>query len=165
MIYSGSDLKFRVEATMQGFSMKDDYFTITIKNKWGHIKYTITKDECFCDSEDNFYFTVENVSTGSYFAFFAASVPDDDYDKNKRNIIDKQPLYTVDSCGCKVVSKDCDCGKDCDCHVGTLKVSYKQVWTTNVDDGMYLADNDGNLILTADGKRIQFLTTPKTDEE
>lgn len=155
MIYSGSDLKFHVECQLVGFSMEDNDFFIVIKNRWGQTRYTITKEECFRDENDGFYFTIENVTTGSFFAYFTACVPDDDYDKQIRNIVDKQALYTVDSCGCKVVAKDCDCGDDCPCH-GGIKVTYRQVWTINLDDGTYLADSDGNLILSEDGKRIQL---------
>ena len=41
MIYSGTDLKFKVEATIAGFSMADDDFLIVIKNRWGQTRQTI----------------------------------------------------------------------------------------------------------------------------
>lgn len=155
MIYTGTDLKFFVKATIDGFSMTDDDFRIVIKNRWGQTKYTIEKDECFSDSDGNFYFTIESVSTGSYYAYFTAIITDDDYDKQTRNIVDKQLLYTVDSCGCHVAKTDCGCDDDCECKVGCLTVSYKQVWTINVDGGTYLMDKDGKFIITADGSRVQ----------
>jgi hypothetical protein len=36
-----------------------------------------------------------------------------------------------------------------------MKVTYKQVWTVNLDDGTYLTDKNGDLILTEDGMRIK----------
>lgn len=155
MIYSGSDLKFRVSANIAGFSMNDDDFVIVIKNRWGQTRYTITKDECFNDDLGGFYFTVENVTTGMYFAYFTAYVPDDDYDKLVRNIVDKQKLYTVDSCGCNVLVAECNCAADCQCHEGAMVVEYKQVWTVNLDDGTYLVDKNGDLIIV-DGNRVQL---------
>lgn len=155
MIYSGTDLKFKVEATIAGFSMADNDFLIVIKNRWGQTRQTIKKEECFNDEQGGFYFTVESVTTGAYFAFFTAFIPDDDYDKLTRNVVDKKHLYTVDSCGCNVIQTDCECPPDCECHQGTLKVKYTQVWTVNLDDGTYLTDKDGNLIIV-DGNRVQL---------
>lgn len=155
MIYSGSDLKFKVEANIQGFSMVDNDFVIVIKNRWGQHRCTIKKEECFQDENNGFYFTIENVSIGVFYAYFTAYLPDDDYDKQTRNVVDKQRLYTVDSCGCKVNVDDCTCDSSCPCHDGEMKVTYKQVWTVNLDDGTYLTDKNGNLILTKDDMRIK----------
>ena len=156
MIYSGSDLKFKVEATLDGFSMEDDDFNIVIKNKWGQIKFLVRKDDCFRDDNGGYYFTLEDVSSGTYFAYFTAHVPDDDYLKHIRNVVHKKFLYTVNSCGCHIKYDECDCPQDCECHDG-LKVVYKQFWTVNIDGEVYLVDKNGGYILTSEGNRIKFL--------
>lgn len=155
MYYAGSDLKFKVEATLDGFSMEEDDFQIVIKNRWGQVKYTITKEDCFTDDNGGFYFTIENISTGTFFAYFTAYVPDDDYLKQTRNVVNKKFLYVVDACGCHVNYDDCGCPSDCECRQG-LDVKYKQFWTVNLDGDIYLVDKDGGYILTSDGQRIKF---------
>ena len=157
MIAAGNDLKFRITTDFVGFSMDENDFSIVIKNRWGQIITTIPKNEFFQDTEGDFYFTVENVQIGSYFALFSAIVPDDDYDKRTRTRTDLQHIFSVGlCCNSNTTFHKCPCDH---------QVHYEQVWTTNIDGAAYLCDKDGNLILTADGKRIQFLTTPKTDEK
>lgn len=154
MSYEGTDLKFRMTSTIDGFSFDDHKFMVVIKNRWGRVVETVIKDLCFKDSEGQWYFTFENPPIGTYIATFVAYLPDDDYDKQMRVITDIQPIASVGvSCNMKDASCQCD-----------HKVHYEQVWATNIDDGSYLCDKDGNLILTADGKRIQFISTPKTEE-
>ena len=149
MNHAGQDLKFRVEVLFPGFSMKRDNFWIVIKNRWGQTKYIIQKDECIQDSEDRWYFTLDDVQDGTYRARLTAEVPDDDYDKMVRNVVNTQKLCSVGHCDCHDGSGACQCG-------GGMEVAYKQVWTVNVDGATYLADKDGNYITGNDGKRIQF---------
>lgn len=156
MISPGNDLKFRITSDIKDFSMDDCDFSIIIKNRWGQVIVSVPKDECFKDSEGNWYFTMENVQVGVYFAMFFAELPDDDYDKQTRIRTDLQHLVTVGTCCCDYSYHKCSCDHD---------MHYEQVWTTNIDGAAYLCDRDGNLILTADGKRIQFITTPKQDND
>lgn len=139
-------MKFRVTSTFENFSLADNDFIIVVKNSWGRVTATIPKDECFRDSEGRFYFTLENVSDGVYEAFFKSSLPDSDYIKMISTITDRQRLTTVGQCNCGGAQHACACSEH--------KIHYEQIWTVNVDNETYLADKDGNIILTADGRRI-----------
>ena len=152
MIYPHSDLKFQVTATQPDFQLTEDDFTIVIKDRYGRIRQTIRKNDCFYDSDGRFYFTVEDVRRGIYYAFFEGSYEDDDYTKQKRVFTDAQELYRVGYCG----------GCKCKCpHV----VHYEQVWTVSIDGEDYLCDCDGRYILTSDNKRICFKNDKATEIE
>lgn len=146
MIYAGTDLKFRITTMVPGFKIERDDFSLSIINSLYKELCNIKKDDCFQDSEGSFYFLMENVPTGEYHAIFTAKVPDDDYSKQVRLVRDRQFLCKVGTCDSR--------GNNCQC--GETFVEYRQVWSVNLDDGLYLADKDGNLILTSDGERIQF---------
>lgn len=144
MIYPGTDLKFRVTATIDGFTLSDNQFEITIKNRWGQVVTTITKDQCFQDSEERWYFIVENVRSGKMYASFTGAINDDDYQKQVRIVTDYQIL--------------CEVGTACTATTSATahQVQYEQVWTANIDGTTYLADSDGQLVTAADGRRIAF---------
>lgn len=144
MIYPGQDLKFKIETTFDDFLLTEDDFEIAIKDRYGRQRNLIKKEDCFYDSEGNFYFVVENVHRGVFYAYFKGSYEDDDYDKQKRVVCDQQLLFV---CG------ECPCKKPCKCE---HKVTYTQVWTVSIDGEDYLADCDGRYILTSDDKRICF---------
>lgn len=152
MSYPGSDKKFRIIATQQDFQLTEDPFEIVIKNQYGRICYRIPKSDCFWDTDGNYYFTLENIKEGVYYAYFAGSYEDDDYDKQRRVFADIQKLFEASV-------RDCDCINStfakptCQCE---HKVQYEEVWTVSVDGDDYLADKDGKYILTADGNRIAF---------
>lgn len=148
MNYAGQDIKFKVTSSFENFSLSENDFSITVKNSWGRVTAKVPKDECFRDSEGNFYFTLECVNEGAYEAIFRGSVPDNDYIKMTATIVDRQWLVTVGHCDCRVSHHASRCG--CPDH----NVHYEQIWTVNLDNETYLADKDGNIILTADGRRI-----------
>lgn len=148
IVSAGNDLKFRVWTDFSDFSMAEDNFSIIIKNRWGQAMATIQKDDCFRDTEGNYYFTLENVHTGVYFATFIAELDDDDYEKQTRIRTDIQYIVTVSTCCCNATTPQCSCDH---------QVHYEQVWTTDVDGTPYLVGRDGEYILTSDGKRIPFL--------
>ena len=100
-IYPGMDLKFQITTEFDDFLLTEDDFQIVIKNRWGQVKRTITKNDCFYDSDGRFYFVVENVQRGTYFACFAGTFEDDDYDKQKATVTDMNTL----SFGMKTLSK------------------------------------------------------------
>lgn len=154
MIYPNSDLKFRITSNLEKIVLSDIDFSITIRNKYGQAKYFIPKDECFQDSEGEYVFTIESVRNGSYFACFSGFVEDSDYDKMTQQNTDIQELYTVGTCGIKDSTYDCK-------HEHIVK--YERVIEVDVDDGTYLADKDGKLIITADGRRIQLNTKKEKD--
>lgn len=151
MIYAGTDLKYKVTSQIEGFSFEENDFSIAIKNRWGKTLISVSKDECFVDSDGDYYFTLEGLGQGAFFAYFTAVVPDNDYDKLTRSITDRQLLVTIGGCQCSSPTVVCQCEH---------KVHYTLVWTANLDDGTYLVDKDGNFILTSDGKRICFTTAP-----
>lgn len=148
MIYKGTDLKFQVTTTQSDFSLAENDFTIRIRNRWGRVEKIITKNDCFYDKDGRFYFMVENVKTGVFYAFFSGSYEDDDYDKQTRTFTDEQALYEVGQFHC-ARNRKTDCGCD-------HKVHYTMVETVSVDGADYLADSEGRYIYTSDGKRIQF---------
>lgn len=152
MNYKGTDLKFRV--TSEYFDLTAHFFTLAVRNGRRQEICRIGKDECFQDSEGRWYFTLEDVRPNVYYVRFEGAQPDDDYDKQERVLTDVQPLCAVAPYAVRRP------------HCPRLhKVHYEQVWALDVDDGTYLADKDGNLILTADGKRIQFTKNTQGHEE
>jgi len=150
----GTDLKFRVTATKENFSLDDDGFNIVVKNQWGRVVKRLLKGDCYQDSEGRWYFNVENAREGKHAAVFVGAVADTDYPAQRRLWHDRQPLY-VGSDDCRTARKHC-------CDDGH-PVSYEQVWTANVEDGEYLTDSDGNFVYTSDGKRISFSSRSSTD--
>ena len=128
MICAGTDLKFKVTSLLSDFSLKDDEFSIEVRNRWGRVIAKVPKGECFRDSEDNYYFTLEKVNEGVYDAVFRGYMSDDDYMKKKAAIVDCQRLITVGQCDSGIrQSRGCGC---CD-----NAVRYELVWTANLDDG------------------------------
>lgn len=146
-VYPGNDSKFRITSTLEEFSLNEHNFEIYIKNTYGQVVAIIKKDECFKDSEGQWYFDMENLRRGVYHAIFIGSIPDDDYNKQSRIFTDFQEFLIVSNKCCSKSFHSCPCEH---------KIHYEQIWTINLDDGTYLCDKDGNLMLTADGRRIQF---------
>lgn len=153
-IYEGADVKFQITTEFENFQLTEDDFKIVIKDRWGRTRCTIVKDDCFYDSDGRYYFTIENVRNGIYQACFFGKYEDNDYDKQKAVITDKQQLFVVPSC-----VDGCNCGNNnqegckCQCSHG---VHYMLVTTVSVDGEDYLCGSDGKYIFTSDGKRISF---------
>lgn len=144
----GNDLKFRVTTTKDDFNLARDYFEIVVKNQYGRVVARIKKDDCFYDSEARWYFAMENVKEGTHYAVFIGAYEDEDYDKQTRVWTDRQELFVCRE-GCMETSRPKHHPKQC-------PVEYEQVWSVSVDGEDYLADSDGNYVLTAEGYRIQF---------
>ena len=149
MIYPGQDLKYRITSKLDDFNLSRDNFEIVMKDRYGAIRCTIKKEDCFYDTEGHWYFALESVEVGPYFAFFKAFIDDDDYDKQKAVFIDEQFLFMVshNCCGSKEKKSKCKCDH---------KILYERVWSVSIDGADYLADCYGNYVYTSDGKRIQF---------
>lgn len=143
----GDDLKFRVTTSRQDFQLSEDPWRIVIRDQWGRVRRTVTPESCFYDSEGRFYFTLENVRQGIYFAYFTGSVEDEDYDK-QRSVWNNRKVLTEVGTG-RCCRRRGRCRQD--------DVEYEQVWSVSVDGADYLADSDGRYVLTGDGKRIQFI--------
>ena len=158
--YAGQDLKFMVESLCENLILTRDSFEIVIVNRWGKVARKITKNDCFYDSDGRFYFTVENIQPGVWFARFRGAYEDDDYDKQEAVMADEQKLFE-----CSV--RDCCCDKstfgDCKCE---HQVRYTEVTRVSIDGADYLADCYGRYIYTSDGKRICFTssTSQKIDD-
>ncbi len=144
MIYPGTDLKFRITTTQPDFDLSRDDFEIKIKDRYGRVRYDLTKADCFWDDQGNWYFVMDDVKTGIYFAWFHGRYEDEDYDDQRRDFTDVQEL-------CRVNYHDMPPR----CHHRHV-VQYEQVWTVSIDGEDYLADCDGNYVLTSDGNRICF---------
>ena len=157
MIHPGTDLKFKVTAVVPGFSMKNHDFTIIVKNRFGQVKYIITRDDTLMDSKGNFYFMMHSVQQGRYYALMTMEREDDNFDEGFQCIVDRQPLCAVGICDCRE-------GGEHVCQTDGVSVAYERVWTVNIDGLTYLAESDGTPILDADGNRI-YLSAPDGDEE
>lgn len=149
MNYAGSDLKFRVSASIQEFSLGDEEFTISIRNRWGEEKYAINSGDFFCDVDGNWYFAITNVQNGRYYARFKGVIADGDMPDAKRNVTDEQLLCTVGICSCDDDTEECSVTHD---------VTYTQVYTCDVEGGTFLCDVDGKYIRDSNGDRIEFIT-------
>lgn len=152
MTYPGSDKKYKVEVAKVGFHLAEDDFEIVIRDGYGRVKRRLKKYDCFYDKDGNFYFTLEDLRPGPYYAYFRGSYEDLDYDKQRRVFTDAQLLLEVDMPAHRRCRRR---------HV----VRYTEVWTVSVDGIDYLADCDGRYIMTSDGKRIAFTSdvTKKVD--
>lgn len=144
MTYPGTDLKFRITATQPDFQLSEDWFEIRIKDQYGRVRWTLKRDDLFWDDQGQWYFVMDDVRKGIYYAFFHGRYEDEDYDDQRRDFYDIQELCRVGYLGGKCC---CKCK-----HV----VQYEQVWTVSIDGDEYLCDCDGKYILTVDNKRICF---------
>ena len=143
MIYPGTDLKFRITTTQPDFNLSEDTFEIRIKDQYNRVRQVVTKSDCFWDDQGNWYFVMDNVKTGIYFAWFHGRYEDEDYDDQRRDFTDVQELCRVNyNAGPR--------------HHHRHVVQYEQVWTVSIDGEDYLVDCDGNYVLTSDGNRICF---------
>lgn len=149
MIYPGTDIKFRITTEIPDFQLSEGNFRVVVKDGYGRVVANLTKNDCFYDDQGQFYFTIEKVRCGWYFAFFTAYREDEDYDDQTAAYTDSQPLCCVGYC-----EKHAPQIHDCD--EGNHKVHYEQVWSVSIDGADYLADCYGRYIYTSDGKRIQF---------
>lgn len=96
-IYQGTELKFLLEITSEGFSMVDDDFKVVIKNIKN--EKVIRKDEMLLTDNDEYIFTVDTaeLGTGEYWITTIAYVPDTDFDDGIRTEVQKQLLCVVTS--------------------------------------------------------------------
>lgn len=144
MIYPGTDLKFRITTTQPDFNLSEDNFEIKVKDQYGRVRQTVRKVDCFWDDQGNWYFVMDDVKTGIYFAWFHGRYEDEDYDDQRRDFTDVQELCRVNY---HAAPRH---------HHHKHVVQYEQVWTVSIDGEDYLADCDGNYVLTSDGNRICF---------
>lgn len=153
MIYTGTDLKFKMSASVVGFHLKYDNFCVVIKNRWNQVKYIIEKSDMLTDNSGNYYFMITNVQKGVYYAELTVERNDNDFDSGIQHMVDRQYLVSVDS----------EEFFDENTSTEGMAVAYQRVWYVNVGGYVYLAESDGTPILDADGNRI-YLRSSGSDE-
>ena len=152
MIYTGTDLKFKVSASVVGFQLKCDNFCVVVKNRWNQVKYVIEKNEMMTDDNDNYYFMLPNVQKGVYYAELTAEKEDTDFDSGVQHMVDRQYLVSVES------------EEFFDEHTTEgMAVAYQRVWFVSVGGYVYLAESDGTPILDSDGNKIYLKSSGKDE--
>ena len=149
MIHEGTDIKWMVTVEMDGYSIDDDDMELVIKNRYGQVKYSYKAEDFYTNGNGMWLFNMPNARRGSYYAFMTCWRGDEDFPDNFQKVTDVRHLVDVGICGC---AKDtCHC-----CQTDGMKVTYTRVWTVNFQDGIYLADKDGNPIRDVNGELIRF---------
>ena len=97
-IWQGSDLKFLVEITAEGFDIDNDNYTIVLKR--GAKEVTINKSDIIVDDDEHFLCVTKEqlaeLGTGDIYIVTYAEVPDPDFvETNIRREVDKQLLCTI----------------------------------------------------------------------
>ena len=158
MIHPHTNLKFKVEITAEGFSQENDPWAVLVRDQFKRIQFNVDKEDCIRDSEGGFYFLFADAPTGIYEAITTTNIPDDDYDDGYMVMTDRQHLVSVGFSHWQ--------HKGCCCKTEGVTVTFTRVFTVNIDDASYLCDCNGELILTADGRRIKFPdTVPQINEQ
>lgn len=93
--YIGTELKFAVDITADGFSMEDDDYEIVVSS--GNRQQVITKGEVLIDEHGQRYISIDttNFKKGGLYATTYAFIPDDDFPDGKRTEVDVQLLTTL----------------------------------------------------------------------
>ena len=94
-IFQGTELKFQLDITSEGFSMIDDDFKIIVKNK--KVSKEIRKEDMILTDDEKFLFTLDTAEfgTGDYIVTTIAYVPDEDFEDGLRTEVQKQLLCSV----------------------------------------------------------------------
>lgn len=93
--YSGSDLKFLIEITADGFSMANDDWAISVCID-GKILHRYEKADCVQDGNNWFVCISRDVLTkyGKLSLIAEAEVPDSDFEEDVRHEVDKVIIGT-----------------------------------------------------------------------
>lgn len=94
--YEGSDLKFLVEMTSEGFSMDDDEWSVGVQIG-SKIVTTIPKEKCIKGEDGKWYVCVnkEFVKKGEFSLIAYAHVPDADFEDGDREEVFKQHMGNI----------------------------------------------------------------------
>lgn len=157
MIHPYTDVKFCVSIDIPNTTIEQVVWTIKIINSFGTALSCISKEECLTDDEGKYYFVLHKVPKGRYIAITTITIPDSDCKDGTMQITDRQELCTVGifgvpACGCNQEKQrppmhGCHCDEP-------FRVTFKRVYTRDIDGATYLADCDGKLFLDANGKKI-----------
>lgn len=96
-LYVGTELKFQLDITSDGFSMADDDFKVIISNRTKNVE--IKKEDMILDEHEHYLFTIDTafLGSGDYMITIYAYVPDEDFDDGIRTEVQKQVLCQVKS--------------------------------------------------------------------
>lgn len=91
----GTEYKFAITITAEGFSMDQDDFEIKVRGRRKTV--TIPKEECIVDGEGQWYFTFDSAVTGGGLitAIVTAYVPDYDFPDDLRTEVEQVDLVYV----------------------------------------------------------------------
>lgn len=94
--YIGTDLKFLVEPTADGFNKVRDEWEVTISR--GQNERTFSKSELAKDEQDNFYvcFSTDYFGVGQYYITVTTHTPDEDFEDGFRDDIQQYPLCKIE---------------------------------------------------------------------
>ena len=96
-IFLGTELKYAITITADGFDMDRDGWTVEIIR--GKNSRVFDKEECFQDEQGQWYvaFGTAEFGAGQYYAAITAFVPDDDFKDGFRTEITVVRLLTVEA--------------------------------------------------------------------
>lgn len=96
MVWVGTELKFAIDITANGFSMEDDDFKVVLRRGQKEVEYSksdLVKDEV--DGKYYLCFDTTEFGSGDIYIIIYAYVPDTDFSDGIRTEIYKQLLCTV----------------------------------------------------------------------
>lgn len=95
--YLGTELKYALNISAEGFSMAEDNFRVELK--CGPRSIVLEKDDLTRDGEDNYYITFDSreIGPGRITAIITAYVPDEDFEDGLRTEIAKVDLAYIKS--------------------------------------------------------------------
>jgi len=95
--YIGTDLKFAITLTCDGFSMDEDDYSILLKCR--NRQVTVSKEDIVVDEQDNHYLCVDSSQFGPGILqmVVTAEVPDMDFDDHSRREIARLDLCELEN--------------------------------------------------------------------
>ena len=145
-------MKYRVTAQVPGFSLDNDDFSIIVRTHLGRTVAVYSKENMLKDSCGGYIFTIPSARRGVYYAQFIAKKEDIDFDDGVQHMIDRQLLDVVGMFERHVDRPFAGLTEH-------MLIAYQRTIVTNISEGSYLADIDGNPILDADGNKIYLADT------
>jgi hypothetical protein len=93
-IYKGTELKFKVELTANGFSMAENDFEVEVKS--GKTSVTLAKEDLIVNSGDYYGIVpTDTLAPGEVKLVATAHIPDSDADDGVRNEVAVTSLCTL----------------------------------------------------------------------
>jgi hypothetical protein len=127
-------------------------------DRFGRVFKEYAKKDFIRDTEGNYYFQMKDVLTGEYKAITTIGIPDEDFASGYQQRTDAQIFLHVNMMMCHPA---CGCRHKTD----GMGVVIERVWSVSIDGEDYLADVDGNPILTSEGEKIYFINPIDKEDE